>query len=195
MYQPFPLNFVFTLIEPSPVVLISTRDQGKDNVFTLSWLMPLGFDDDGSSNIAIMTGGWNHSAHALLKNKQCVVHIPTAGQMETVIAIGTVSGADTDKFTQFGLKSEEAHAINCPIIQGCAAYIECRVADYIEQHGIVVLQPVAAGADPLENQQPKFHAVGDGRFFTAGQVYDYRRLMWNKLPPQCQTESEAAQQP
>ena len=46
MYQTLDLNLAFTLVEPSPVVLITTRDQGKDNVLTLSLLMPLGFDDD-----------------------------------------------------------------------------------------------------------------------------------------------------
>ena len=87
MYQTLDLNLAFTLVEPSPVVLITTRDQGKDNVFTLSLLMPLGFDDDsGCCNIAIMTGRWNHSARSMLKNKQCVLHVPTAERMADTIA-------------------------------------------------------------------------------------------------------------
>ena len=112
------------------MVLITTRDQGKDNVFTLSLLMPLGFDDDsGCCNIAIMTGRWNHSARAMLKNKQCVLHVPTAERMADTIAIGTVSGAQVDKFDRFGLAREEAKQVDCAIIKGCAAYIECRVVD------------------------------------------------------------------
>lgn len=187
MYQTLDLNLAFTLVEPSPVVLITTRDQGKDNVFTLSLLMPLGFDDDsGCCNIAIMTGRWNHSARAMLKNKQCVLHVPTAEHMADTIAIGTVSGAQVDKFDRFGLAREEAKQVDCAIIKGCAAYIECRVVDDIEQHGIVILRPVAAGVNEAENRKSKIHSVGDGHFFTEGERFDYRALMNEKLPPQCQ---------
>ena len=81
MYQTLDLNLAFTLVEPSPVVLITTRDQGKDNVFTLSLLMPLGFDDDsGCCNIAIMTGRWNHSARAML-NPILVQGLQPGGQL------------------------------------------------------------------------------------------------------------------
>ena len=33
------LSRVFTLIEPGPVVLVTTRDGNKNNIMTISWTM------------------------------------------------------------------------------------------------------------------------------------------------------------
>ena len=46
------LDRAFTLIEPGPVVLVTTSDGVHPNVMTISWTMPLGF----SAEIAITTG-------------------------------------------------------------------------------------------------------------------------------------------
>lgn len=37
------LSRVFTLIEPGPVVLVTTRDGNKNNIMTISWTMVLDF--------------------------------------------------------------------------------------------------------------------------------------------------------
>ena len=47
------LSRAFTLIEPGPVVLVTTRDEGKNNVMTISWTMVLDF----TPMFAIATGG------------------------------------------------------------------------------------------------------------------------------------------
>ncbi len=46
------LSRAFTLIEPGPVVLITTCDGGKKNVMTISWTMVLDF----SPMFAVTTG-------------------------------------------------------------------------------------------------------------------------------------------
>ncbi|WP_435694975.1 hypothetical protein [Uruburuella suis] len=50
----------------------------------------------------------------------------------------------------------------------------------------MILRPVAAGVNEAENRKSKIHSVGDGHFFTEGERFDYRALMNEKLPPQCQ---------
>lgn len=44
----FPLDMAFTLIEPGPVILVTTNDGGKPNVMTISWTMAIGFGTPGS---------------------------------------------------------------------------------------------------------------------------------------------------
>jgi len=68
------LSKAFTLIEPGPVVLVTTNDGQKDNVMTITWTMVIGF----SAAFAITTGPWNHSYAALLETKECVISIPTS---------------------------------------------------------------------------------------------------------------------
>ena len=52
------LSRVFTLIEPGPVVLVTTRDETRNNIMTISWTMVLDF----TPMLAITTGAWNHWA-------------------------------------------------------------------------------------------------------------------------------------
>ena len=61
------LSKAFTLIEPGPVVLVTTNDGQKDNVMTITWTMVIGF----SAPFAITTEPWNHSYAALLETKEC----------------------------------------------------------------------------------------------------------------------------
>ena len=41
--RPMRIERAFTLIEPGPVVLVTTRDGGRDNVMTISWTMVVDF--------------------------------------------------------------------------------------------------------------------------------------------------------
>ena len=41
--KPFPLDRVYQLIEPGPVVLLATAFDGKPNVMTMSWHMMMEF--------------------------------------------------------------------------------------------------------------------------------------------------------
>jgi len=172
------LSKAFTLIEPGPVVLVTTHDGRKDNVMTISWTMVLDF----SATFAITTGPWNHSYGALKDTKECVIAIPTSDLIDTVIGVGTCSGQDTDKFARFGLTPVKAAHVRAPLIKECLANIECRVIDIIERHNIVVLEGLAAYFDGARDEQRLIHAVGDGTFIVDGQKIDRKEMMRAKLP-------------
>jgi flavin reductase (DIM6/NTAB) family NADH-FMN oxidoreductase RutF len=172
------LGKAFTLIEPGPVVLVTTNDGKTNNIMTLTWTMVMGF----SANFAIATGAWNHSYAALKKSRECVLAIPTIDMLDTAIGIGTCSGADTDKFDRFGLTALPAKHVRAPLIKECLANIECRVVDIVARHGIVVLEGVAAYYDTARKEKRMLHAVGDGTFIADGRKFDRRKAMRSKLP-------------
>jgi flavin reductase (DIM6/NTAB) family NADH-FMN oxidoreductase RutF len=172
------LRRVFTLIEPGPVTLITTHDGKRDNVMTITWTMAMDF----APRFAITTGPWNHSWAALRDRGDCVVAIPTVDMIDTVIGIGTTSGADVDKFARFGLARAPASHVASPLLPDCLANIECRVEEIIERHGIVVLQALAAWIDPARAERRTLHAVGDGTFIVDGERLDRREAMRAKLP-------------
>lgn len=130
-----------------------------------------------------MTGAWNHSFAALRKHRECVLAIPTVDLLYQVVGIGTCSGADTDKFSRFGLTPVPASLVKPPLIQQCLANIECRVIDFIDRHDIVVLEGVAAYLDAERQERRMLHAVGDGTFIVDGHRLDRRKMMAAKLPP------------
>ncbi|WP_096704589.1 flavin reductase family protein [Magnetospirillum sp. 15-1] len=176
--QDLPLAKAFTLIEPGPVVLVTTHDGTRDNVMTITWTMVLDF----SADFAIATGPWNHSYAALCDTRECVLAIPTIDLLDTAVGIGMCSGKDTDKFARFGLTRATASRVRPPLIRECLANIECRVVDIVERYGIVVLEGVAAHMDTTRAERRLVHAVGDGTFIVDGDRLDRRDMMRAKLP-------------
>ncbi|RII27000.1 MAG: flavin reductase [Geobacter sp.] len=176
--QKLELSKAFTLMESGPVVLVTTHDGRKDNIMTISWTMVLDF----TPVFAITTGEWNHSFAALRKNKECVIAIPTVDMIDTVVGIGTCSGADTDKFAKFKLTPVQGNVVKPPLIKECLANIECKVIDIVKKHNIVVLEAVAAYIDTARKEKRTVHAVGDGTFIVDGRKIDRREMMASKIP-------------
>jgi len=173
-----PLNKAFTLLEPGPVVLVTTHDGKKSNVMTISWTLVVDF----TPVFAITTGTWNHSFAALRKTRECVIAIPTVDLLDQVVGIGTCSGADTDKFAKFKLTPVPGRRVKAPLIKECLAHVECRVVDIVRRHHIVVLEGLAAWVDSARRERRTIHAVGDGTFIVDGRKRDRRKQMASKLP-------------
>lgn len=176
--QELELSKAFTLIEPGPVVLVTTHDGRKDNIMTISWTMVMDF----TPVFAITTGEWNHSFAALRKNRECVIAVPTVDMLDKVVGIGTCSGTDTDKFAEFRLTRVPGKVVESPLIRECLANIECKVIDIVRKHNIVVLEAVAACVDGARKERRMLHAVGDGTFIVDGRRIDRRKMMASKLP-------------
>jgi flavin reductase (DIM6/NTAB) family NADH-FMN oxidoreductase RutF len=172
------LSRAFTLMEPGPVVLVTTYDGKRANIMTISWTMVLDF----TPAFAICTGEWNYSYAALRKTRQCVIAIPTVDMLDKVVGIGTCSGADSDKFAKFNLTPMRAKHVKAPLVEECLANIECRVTDIVAKHNIVVLEGLAAYVDPARKERRTLHAVGDGSFLVDGRRLDRRKMMASKIP-------------
>ena len=172
------LSKAFTLIEPGPVVLVTTHDGRKDNIMTISWTMVMAF----TPVFAMTTGEWNHSFAALQKNRECVIAIPTVDMLDKVVGIGTCSGKDTDKFARFKLTPVRGKVVRPPLIKECFANIECKVIDIVKKQNIVVIEAVAACIDTARKEKRTVHAVGDGTFVVDGRTIDRKKMMASKLP-------------
>jgi len=173
-----PMSKSFTLIEPGPVILVTTSDGEKNNIMTISWTMVMDF----SPRFAITTGPWNYSYQALWTTKECVIAIPTVDLIDQVVGIGTCSGSDTDKFDKFGLTPLKGKHVGAPLIKECLANIECKVIDVVEKHNIIVLEGVEAYFDDSREEKRTIHAIGDGTFVVDGDKLDRREMMRLKLP-------------
>jgi flavin reductase (DIM6/NTAB) family NADH-FMN oxidoreductase RutF len=173
-----PISKAFTLIEPGPVVLVTTNDGEKNNIMTISWTMVMDF----SPRFAITTGSWNYSYNALRNSRECVIAIPTVDIIDLVVGIGTCSGADTPKFEKFGLTPLKGKHVGAPLIKECLANIECKVIDIVEKYNIIVLEGVEAYCDESREEKRTIHAIGDGTFIVDGEKLDRREMMRSKLP-------------
>ena len=176
--RPMPLGKAFTLLEPGPVVLVTTNDGKKDNVMTISWTLVVDF----TPRFAITTGPWNYSFAALRKSRQCVIAIPTVDLIDEVVGIGTCTGARTDKFRKFGLTPVKGRHVRSPLIKECLANVQCKVIDIVKRYPVVVLEGVAAYFDRSRKEKRTIHAIGDGTFVADGRKLNRRSMMRSKIP-------------
>jgi len=107
----FPLAKVHRLIEPVPVVPLATRHRGGPDVMAMSWHMMVEFTPP---RIACIVSDRNHSFTALRRTRECVIGIPPAEHLETMVAIGNCAGADTDRFATLGIAAKPARHVAAP---------------------------------------------------------------------------------
>ena len=171
-----PLSKVYQLIEPGPVVLLTTADKGRANVMTMSWHMMVEFEPP---LIACVVSSANHSFAALRKTKQCVIAIPPLALAEKVVKIGNSSGRDIDKFAAFGLTKLPAECVKPPLIAECFANFECTVADarLVNSHNLFILEVLKAWADPRQKNAKTIHHRGYGRFAVDGETITLKSKM------------------
>lgn len=164
----FPLSKVYQLIEPGPVVLLTTSYGGKANVMTMSWHMMMEFTPP---RLACIVSGADYSFIALAKTEECVIAIPSVEMAEKVVAIGNCSGRDTDKFSKVGLTGLPATEVSAPLIAECFANLECKVVDqgFVERYNLFVLEVVKAWHDPARTAPKTIHHKGYGTFAVDGE--------------------------
>jgi flavin reductase (DIM6/NTAB) family NADH-FMN oxidoreductase RutF len=164
-----PLSEVYRLIEPGPVVLVSTMSGKKTNIMTMSWHMMVDFEPP---IIACVMSNRDYSFDALKKTRECVINIPTVELARKVVACGNISGKDIDKFKKFGLTPSAAACVHPPLIDECYANLECRVIDtkLVTQYGIFIIEVVKAWIDRSQKHPRTIHHHGNGRFVVDGET-------------------------
>lgn len=171
-----PLSKVYQLIEPGPVILLTTSHKGQPNVMTMSWHMMMEFTPP---RIACIVSSNDFSFIALRATKECVIAIPSVDLAEKAIKVGNCSGRDTDKFATFGLTPLAAEQVSPPLIAECFANFECRVVDtrMVNRHNLFVLEVVEAWIDPKQVDPKTIHHRGYGAFSVDGEVIYFKSGM------------------
>lgn len=104
--EDYPVSKVRRYLEPSPVVLLTSRWGGETDVMTLGWQTVMEFTP---SLVSCMISRANHNHHLIRGSGECVINLPTKALIDAVI--GNTSGADTDKFKAFKLTANDAVAV------------------------------------------------------------------------------------
>ncbi|MHB1184540.1 MAG: flavin reductase family protein [Desulfobulbia bacterium] len=172
----YALSKVYGLLEPGPVVLVTTALDGRSNIMAMSWHTMLEFEPP---LVGCVISNRNHSFALLKASNECVINIPTVDIAEKVVGCGNTSGADLDKFATFGLTPKPAEHVSAPLIEECFANLECRVADtsMVELYGFFVLEVLKAWIDPAVQEPRTIHHRGHGNFMVAGETIKLKSKM------------------
>ena len=165
----FPLSKVYALLEPGPVVLLSTARKGEMDVMAMSWHTMMEFEPP---LVGCVISNRDHSFGLLKATRECAINIPTADLAEKVVACGNSSGRRIDKFAAFGLTPTAAAEVGAPLIAECYASLECRVADtrLVNSYCFFVLEVVKAWVDAKVKNPRTLHHRGRGAFMVAGET-------------------------
>lgn len=168
----FPLSKVYCLIEPGPVVLVTTAGEGRPNVMPMSWHSMIDFEPP---LIGCVISNRNYTFEILQRTKECVINIPTVELAEKVVGCGNVSGRSADKFREFGFTPVDAATVKAPLIDECYASLECVVVDQgmAEKYNFFVLEVRQAWIDPHKKQPKTIHHQGWGSFMVAGETIEF----------------------
>jgi flavin reductase (DIM6/NTAB) family NADH-FMN oxidoreductase RutF len=164
-----PLSRVYQLLEPGPVVLITTARKGRANIMTQSWHTMMEFEPP---LMGCVISGRNDSFDTLKATRECVINIPTQELAKQVVGCGNTSGSKVDKFKRFGLTPAPAALVEAPLIAECYANLECRVADtrLVNKYNFFILEVVKAWIDPSSKDPRTLHHRGRGAFMVAGKT-------------------------
>jgi flavin reductase (DIM6/NTAB) family NADH-FMN oxidoreductase RutF len=172
----FPLSEVYRLLEPGPVVLLTTAGKGRANVMTQSWHTMIEFEPP---MVACVVSNRNFTFNTLKSTRECVINIPTVELAEKVVACGNSSGRQIDKFEVIGLTAVAASRVRAPLIAECYANLECKVVDTreVNRYCLFILEVLKAWIDRARKHPRTIHHMGSGAFMVAGKTIKLRSGM------------------
>jgi len=165
----FPLAQVYGLLEPGPVVLVTTARAGRANIMPMSWHTMMEFVPP---LVGCVISNQNYTFNVLRATGECGINIPTVELARKVVACGNASGQHVDKFKTFGLTPMAGRVVKAPLIAECYANLECRVVDrrLVAQYNFFILEVVKAWVDPRQKRPRTIHHQGEGVFRVPGRT-------------------------
>ena len=165
----FPLSEVYRLLEPGPVVLLTTARAGRANVMPMSWHLMMEFTPP---LVGCVVSNRNYSFTSLKASRECVINIPTVELAQTVVDCGNTSGRSVDKFKAFGLTALPAKCVKAPLIAECYASLECKVRDakLVTKYNFFILEVLQAWINRARKRPRTIHHQGEGKFMVEGRT-------------------------
>ncbi len=142
-----PVTAASRLLLGGPVTLLTVSHRGKHNVMPLAWCAPLSSDPP---LLGVAVERSRHTAEMVSDAEAFALNFPTRRLLHHVQYLGSLTGADVDKFEATQLETFESVHVPAPLIEGCAAWVECELQQVIPvgDHLLFVGLPVAVHVDP-----------------------------------------------
>lgn len=178
MRVPVELSQASRLLNHGPTVLVASAHEGRRDVMAAAWNMPLDFSPP---KVAVVIDKSTYTRALIEASGEFVLAVPCAAQVDLLSGVGHHSGRDMDKFAHYGITTAPASRVQAPLVEGCLAWLECRI--YPEPHNqqtydLFLAEVIAAWAEDwafkdghwqdLAPGQRTLHHLGGGNFLTSG---------------------------
>lgn len=187
MMTSVPLNNAYRLLNHGPTVLVSSAHNGQRNIMAAAWVCALDFDPP---KITVVIDKNTYTRELMEAEGTFAINVPCVAQIALVTQLGSISGRDlvgTDKFSQHHLTTLDAEKINAPLLEGCVAWLECKITPELHiqtAYDLFVAEVVASYADERVFKDGRWqfdghdqatldklrtiHHVAGGAFFATG---------------------------
>ncbi len=181
--QAVDLKHAYRLLNHGPTVLVGSAHDGRSNVMSAAWAMPLDFD---TPKIAVVVDKATLTRELIDASGVLSINVPCVAQAELTRAVGGESGKDhPDKLRRCGVRFHSGALTGTPLVEGCTAQLECRVlpatAHVAGPHDLILAEVLGAWADervfsggrwhfetaPAELRS--LHHVAGGFFYATGE--------------------------
>jgi flavin reductase (DIM6/NTAB) family NADH-FMN oxidoreductase RutF len=134
------------LLVAGPVVLLTTKWRGNQDVMPIAWSMPVSAEPP---LVGVCVHPARHSHDMIRYSEEFALNFPGPELLNHVAYYGSVSGRDVDKLDLTKLPTITARKIEAPLLEGCVASIECGVEDAIRigDHTLFVGRVLAVAAE------------------------------------------------
>lgn len=181
-FQPVDLSKAYRLLNHGPTVLVSASHAGVDNVMAAAWACALDFDPP---KVTVVLDKSARTRQLVEGSGWFVLQVPNAAQARLTHQVGNQSLFDQpDKLARIGVELARVAGFEAPLVNGCSAWLMCRVID--EPHNqqtydLFIGEVVAAWADDrvfrdghwaYEHADPDWrslHYVAGGHFYAIGE--------------------------
>jgi len=141
-----PLSKALRLINPGPVVLVTSKYEEVVNIMAAAWTTPISHDPP-LVGVSISPRRFTHEL--IEQSGEFVLNIPGLNLARQVKLCGTRSGRNIDKFREAHLTPAEAKLVSVPLIEECLGHLECTLVEHysLGDHTLFVGRVVAAQAE------------------------------------------------
>ncbi|ROM97292.1 flavin reductase family protein [Pseudomonas brassicacearum] len=168
--RPVPLSRAYRLLNHGPTVLVSAAHDGKRNIMAAAWAMPLDFEPP---KIAVVLDKPTWTRQLLEASGSFVLNVPCVAQADIVQTVGSTSGLERDKFQAYGLQTFTGEQLDAPMLDGCVAWLECRLLPEPhnhQQYDLFLAEVIAAQADERVFSDGRWHFEGHDALRTLHHV-------------------------
>ncbi|MEO5796506.1 MAG: flavin reductase family protein [Rhodoferax sp.] len=175
---PVPLAKAYRLMNHGPVVLVSSAHGDTSNVMAAAWAMPLDFDPP---KLMVVIDKATLTRQLVEASGTFALNIPCVAMAAQTLAVGTDSARTVPaKLAQHGITTFAASQIAAPLVQGCVAWLECRVLPEPHNQGqydLFIAEVLAAWADERVFSDGRWHfdtapdALRTLHYVAGGQFY------------------------
>jgi flavin reductase (DIM6/NTAB) family NADH-FMN oxidoreductase RutF len=155
-----PLDKAYRLLNHGPTVLVSAAHDGQRNIMAAAWAMPLDFEPP---KVAVVLDKSTWTRQLLEASGTFVLQVPCVAQADIVQTVGNTAGKALDKFAAYGLQTFAGEQLEAPMLEGCVAWLECRLLPEPHNEGTYDLflgEVISAQADSRVFSEGHWHFEG-----------------------------------